>query len=118
MSQYLFAVIDEHFRYLIALGIFIANGAYLAVIEAEDSCFGITEKNRRMSYYDELRIVLHAFGHFKQQRQLSLRRQCCFGLVEDVQTIRIETILNNFEEAFTVGLFVEFLRWLFTARNL
>ena len=61
MSQYLFAVIDEHFRYLIALGIFIANGAYLAVIEAEDSCIGIPEKYRRMSYYDELRIILNTF---------------------------------------------------------
>ena len=34
MPEYLSAVVDEHFRYLVALGVLIAYGVYLAIVKA------------------------------------------------------------------------------------
>ena len=59
---------------------------------------------------DELSAPLRAAVDLHEQRELSLGRQGCLGLIEQVDPVFPEGILYQRQKALTVGLLMEVLR--------
>ena len=59
-----------------------------------------------MRYYDELGVFFGTACYVKEKGKLSLWRQGCFGLIEKIYSIRLELILSNGKEAFSMRLFM------------
>lgn len=100
--QYFFSVVDEKFRYLIAVCFFVRAAMNGPFIKAEDVCTGNSQQDGRMGGNDKLRTFLHTPDDFPEQCQLSLRRQGRFGLVQKIQAIRTEIVMYQSKKTLPV----------------
>ena len=94
MLQDLFAVIEKYIHYLITVGVFVGARVDPALVEGKNLRARKPEKDRGMGSDDELRAALHTAMDLHKERQLSLRGQSRFRLVEKVEPVFPKGILR------------------------
>ena len=95
-------MIDEHGSNLIAVGLFIGTRMDRSMVKAQDLRAGQTQQDRRVRDRNELRSLFDTSVDLHQQRQLPLRGKSRFRLVQQVQSVRAETVLCQSQETFTM----------------
>ena len=95
-------MIDEHGSDLIAVGLLISTRMDRTMVKTQDLRAGQTQQTRRVRDRNELRSLFDTSVDLHQQRQLTLRGKSRFRLVQQVQSVRTETVLCQSQEAFTM----------------
>ena len=79
-------------------------------IERKDLRSRNPQKDRRVRNDNELRALPGASVNFQKQRQLSLRRQGCLRLIQQIQAVRPEVVLCKCQKALPVRFLMVVLR--------